>query len=66
MDLDNESEINVLNQENRLGLYCMCIVVGREKLLTNAGMFVYITRVLNFRCDSKMVVSSAYYSRPAS
>ena len=39
----------------------MCIVVDREKLLTYAGMFVYINTcfVSNFRCDSKMAVSSA-------
>ena len=35
-------------KKKRQGLYCMCIVVNREKLLTNAGMFVYINTCFEF------------------
>ena len=51
------------------GLYCSCIVVDREKLLTDAGMFVYINMCCEFSMrfkDGGFIIHQSYYSRPTS
>ena len=68
MDLDNENEIKVPNQEKTAGFILYVHCVDREKLLTNAGMFVvyiykHVFRIFNAIQGWRF--HQPYYSRPA-
>ena len=54
MDFYSESEINVPYQGKTVGFVLLHdIVVDREKLLTNAGMFVYMNTCCEFSMQFK-------------